>query len=186
MILKLFVINQCQAAQAPPLETILNSYANVFIAIFTAAAVLIAALQFREAIRGANMKLLFADNALAFIGPANLDDIERAIFFSLALVVVNEGPKVGTITNLRLKMLFPDPQTMIKRGAMEDAYSFSFRFESEEATNAPVPAFSVNGNSSEIIRVRCAITKQNVLPGNLRPPVADLLLRQSEDWSKLC
>jgi hypothetical protein len=162
-------------SQTSPLESILNSYANVTIAIFTVAAVLLAALQFREAIRGADVKVHFADQALAFIGPSDLNDAERAIFFSVALVVVNEGPKVGVITNLRLKMLVPDPQARIRRpGGEEDANRFNYRFETEEATNAPVPALSVKGNSSETVRARCAIVRTS-LSSDSMPPTADLL-----------
>jgi len=135
VFLSLFaVVNQCIAG------SILDSYANVVIAAFTEAAVMIAALQFREAIRGADMRIHFADQVISFIGPADVKDADRAIFFSISLVVVNEGPKVGTITNLKLEMMTPDPELRIKRATgQEDAYLFNFRFEMEEGTNASMP-----------------------------------------------
>jgi len=174
----------CVGCVTNPID-LLNTYSNLIIAIFTIATVVIAIVQIWQIfLRGPDIRLHFPDETIVYQGPASLGSAtipnapSMALFFALSLVFMNRGPRVGAITKVRLALLNPDPRVKVRRKTgEEDAYLLSFRFETEEGVNAPLSeVVTIEGNSARgIAKVRCAILRTNISPGNVQPPAADLI-----------
>jgi hypothetical protein len=164
------------------LVDILDSYSNLIIAFFTVVAATIAGLQLRESIRGPDLKLYFADERLAYVGPHYLTSqldraagrMEVAIFFTLSLLLLNRSSKSGAISQLKLELLNPDPRFRAKSKVGEESCLFNFRFETEDAVQAPL-VVSLQGNSSETIRIKCSITKTKISPRDSTPIDTDFI-----------
>jgi|SRR5208282_578247 len=163
----------------------LNYYSNLVIAIFTAVAAIIAAVQVLEFFRGAEITLHFPLTKVGGIGPVFLEGSKQpvtplAVFFDLPIIFANQGPKVGVVTQLEFVLVSPSPKPFERTNPTPsaktvDAYQLHFRFESEEAANAPFSdVLLVAGNSSGAIRARVAILLRNLQPGTSSPPATGL------------
>jgi len=148
-----------------------NFYSNLIIAIFTAAAALIACLQLWQEIRGPAVKLFFSDY-LAYIGPAYLSTLassapDVAIFFDFDMTFLNGSPKVGVVTRLSLELIEPSSE---RGSSVEEANRIRYRFDESEAANAPLHTLlTINGYSATNQRVKCAVVNSNLVPGDSRP-----------------
>jgi len=154
-------------------------YSDVVIAIFTAAAVLVAFFQVKHELGGPNLKLEFPTDEIPLIGPVSLSNSlmntsSMAIFFDSPVVFRNEGPQAGVIAQMKWRLLTPEICQITRSTGEIDGLLFQFRFEGEEAAGQPLGAITVEGESATSVKATCALIKSNLQPGDSNPPTTDL------------
>lgn len=157
----------------------LGGGADIAIAVFTAAAVIIAYFQVKHEFGGPDLKLHFPSDQVPLVGPTALTSSllqtpSMAIFFDASVVFVNDGPQAGVVSELKWRLLRPESRVKRPTGE-EDANMLQFRFEVERMVNQPLGATTIEGNSAKAIRAYCAILQSKLTPGTSTPPASNLI-----------